>query len=80
MSGFNGVDGYSEKLKQRMLDNGITQSELAKMLDIHPSAVSRWLSVSRGNIINPNAESVRNIETAIDRILAARLKKRAVAK
>ncbi len=67
------IDGnYTNDLRERLKEYGITHGELSRESGINPSQLSRWFNTS----IQPRLENVQRIEQAVARIRAHRKKER----
>jgi transcriptional regulator with XRE-family HTH domain len=63
---------YADDLKRRMKKAGISQNQLADEMGKSPTQVSRWFTKTEARRVQPELQTVQEIEAAIKRIVARR--------
>jgi len=65
------AEDYATELEERLRDLNISNRELARVMGIHPSQVSRWFRKTDKRVV-PTIDTVQRIESAIVQIRLAR--------
>jgi transcriptional regulator with XRE-family HTH domain len=67
---------YTQDLRERLEDFGISQLELAREVGVDQTQISRWFNKK----MEPRFQTIQKLEAALERILDERRKKRRAAR